>query len=153
MVSRYSAYRRGPDVISPDVIDRILVGACAAVWLVFTGVSVAAAVALMDLGRGFHEMAGNPHTTWVLYAVIVVSALVIVGAIPVLLRARRMAEAEPATRPTGASVRAGDRSDPGIRRNALWPSRHPYSTRMHSRWPPSGPVRRWTGSGCAGQSC
>lgn len=61
MVSRYSAYRRGPDVISPDVIDRILVGACAAVWLVFTGVSVAAAVALMDLGRGFHEMAGNPH--------------------------------------------------------------------------------------------
>lgn len=106
MVSRYSAYRRGPDVISPDVIDRILVGACAAVWLVFTGVSVAAAVALMDLGRGFHEMAGNPHTTWVLYAVIVVSALVIVGAIPVLLRARRMAEAEPATRPTGAS-RAG----------------------------------------------
>ncbi|MCU6550997.1 DUF2561 family protein, partial [Klebsiella pneumoniae] len=88
----YSAYRRGPDVISPDVIDRILVGACAAVWLVFTGVSVAAAVALMDLGRGFHEMAGNPHTTWVLYAVIVVSALVIVGAIPVLLRARRMAE-------------------------------------------------------------
>lgn len=45
MVSRYSAYRRGPDVISPDVIDRILVGACAAVWLVFTGVSVAAAVA------------------------------------------------------------------------------------------------------------
>lgn len=52
MVSRYSAYRRGPDVISPDVIDRILVGACAAVWLVFTGVSVAAAVALMDLGRG-----------------------------------------------------------------------------------------------------
>ncbi|CNW41360.1 Conserved membrane protein of uncharacterised function [Mycobacterium tuberculosis] len=39
MVSRYSAYRRGPDVISPDVIDRILVGACAAVWLVFTGVS------------------------------------------------------------------------------------------------------------------
>ncbi|CFB00662.1 Conserved membrane protein of uncharacterised function [Mycobacterium tuberculosis] len=49
MVSRYSAYRRGPDVISPDVIDRILVGACAAVWLVFTGVSVAAAVALMDL--------------------------------------------------------------------------------------------------------
>ncbi|HCB83464.1 MAG TPA: hypothetical protein DEQ00_19445, partial [Mycobacterium tuberculosis] len=48
--------------------------------------SVAAAVALMDLGRGFHEMAGNPHTTWVLYAVIVVSALVIVGAIPVLLR-------------------------------------------------------------------
>lgn len=107
MVSRYSAYRRGPDVISPDVIDRILVGACAAVWLVFTGVSVAATVALMDLGRGFHEMAGNPHTTWVLYAVIVVSALVIVGAIPVLLRARRMAEAEPATRPTGASVRGG----------------------------------------------
>ncbi|OSC41808.1 DUF2561 family protein [Mycobacterium decipiens] len=105
MVSRYSAYRRGPDSVAPDVIDRILVGACAAVWLVLIGVSVAAAVALVDLGRGFHKMAGSPHTTWVLYAVIVVSALVIAGAIPALLRARRMAEAEPTARPLGASVR------------------------------------------------
>ncbi|MGO9384017.1 MAG: DUF2561 family protein [Mycobacterium sp.] len=96
MVSRYSAYRRGSDTVPPDVIDRILVGACAAIWLVFLGVSVAASVALVDLGRGFHKMAGNSHTTWVLYVVIIVSALIIAGAIPVLLRARRMANGDPA---------------------------------------------------------
>ena len=37
MVSRYSAYRRGSDTIPPDVIDRILLGACAAIWLVVVG--------------------------------------------------------------------------------------------------------------------
>jgi Protein of unknown function (DUF2561) len=96
MVSRYSAYRRGSDTVPPDVIDRILLGACAAIWLLLLGVSVAAAVALADLGRGFHSAAGNAHSTpWVLYAVIVVSALIIAGAVPVLLRARRMAKAEP----------------------------------------------------------
>lgn len=95
MANRYSAYRRGSDV-PPDVIDRILLGACAAVWLVLLGVSVAAAVALADLGRGFHSAAHNAHSTpWVLYAVIVVSALIIAGAIPVLLRARRMSKTEP----------------------------------------------------------
>jgi hypothetical protein len=101
MVSRYSAYRRGAGdgTISPDVIDRILVGACAAIWLVLLGVSVAAAVALADLGRGFHKAASSTHSTsWVLYAVIVVSALIIAGAIPMLLRARRMAQADPAAR-------------------------------------------------------
>lgn len=95
MVSRYSAYRRGSD-IPADVIDRILLGACAAVWLVLLGVSVAAAVALADLGRGIHTAARNTHSTpWVLYAVIVISALIIAGAIPVLLRARRMSKTEP----------------------------------------------------------
>ncbi|OBB97018.1 DUF2561 family protein [Mycobacterium sp. 852002-30065_SCH5024008] len=101
MVSRYSAYRRGlgDDTISPDVIDRILIGACAAIWLVLLGVSVAAAVALADLGRGFHKAASGTHSTsWVLYAVIIVSALIIAGAIPMLLRARRMAQTEPAAR-------------------------------------------------------
>lgn len=100
MVSRYSAYRRGvgDDTISPEVIDRILLGACAAIYLVLLGVSVAAAVALTDLGRGFHKSASSPHTTWVLYAVIIVSALIIAGAIPILLRARRMSQSEPAAR-------------------------------------------------------
>ncbi|KLO32042.1 DUF2561 family protein [Mycobacterium haemophilum] len=109
MVSRYSAYRRGSDTIPPEVIDRILVGVCAAVWLVLIGVSVAAAVALADLGRGFHKMASNPHTTWVLYGVIVVSALIIAGAVPVLLRARRMARVEPPARPAGVQARGGVR--------------------------------------------
>ncbi|OBG58838.1 hypothetical protein A9X03_17475 [Mycobacterium sp. E1715] len=99
MVSRYSAYRRGDDTISPDVIDRILIGACAAIWLVLLGVSVAATVALADLGRGFHKAASNTHSTsWVLYAVIIVSALIIAGAIPMLIRARRMAQTDPAAR-------------------------------------------------------
>ncbi|MGD1171202.1 DUF2561 family protein [Mycobacterium seoulense] len=108
MVSRYSAYRRGfgDDTISPDVVDRILIGACGAVWLVLLGVSVAATVALADLGRGFHKAAGSTHTTsWVLYAVIIVSALIIAGAIPMLLRARRMAQSEPAARGMTAASR------------------------------------------------
>ncbi|MEM6109445.1 DUF2561 family protein [Mycobacterium sp. 050272] len=96
MVSRYSAYRRGPDTVPPDVIDRLLLGTCAAIWLLLLGVSVAAAVALADLGGGLHSAARNSHSTpWVLYTVIIVSALIIAGAIPVLLRARRMTKAEP----------------------------------------------------------
>lgn len=96
MVSRYSAYRRGSDTVPPDVIDRLLLGACAAIWLLLLGVSVAAAVALADLGGGLHTAARNTHSTpWVLYTVIIVSALIIAGAIPVLLRARRMSKAEP----------------------------------------------------------
>ncbi|OBK27577.1 hypothetical protein A5634_22690 [Mycobacterium asiaticum] len=99
MVGRYSAYRRGPDpVVNPELVDRVMMGACAAIWLVLVGVSVAAAVALADLGRGYHKMARTPHTTWVLYAVIVVSALIIAGAIPVLLRARRSTQIEPVVR-------------------------------------------------------
>ncbi len=113
MVSRYSAYRAGSDTVSPDVVDRILVGACAAVWLVLLGVSVAAVVALVDLGRGFHKMGNNQHTTWVLYAVIIVSALIIAGAIPVLVRARRMAQAEPAAQAMTAPARGAVR--PSVR--------------------------------------
>lgn len=95
MGNRYSAYRRGTDAVSPDTVDRILVWVCALIWMLLLGVSVAAAVALVDLGRGFHRAsAGPPQTPWLLYAVIAVSALIIVAAIPVLLRARRMAPAD-----------------------------------------------------------
>ncbi len=118
MVGRYSAYRRGPDpVVNPEIIDRVMIGACAAIWLVLVGVSVAAAVALADLGRGFHKMARTPHTTWVLYAVIIVSALIIAGAIPVLLRARRMTQAEPVVRSRalqGGAIRQAGRSGPRV---------------------------------------
>ncbi|BBY37595.1 hypothetical protein MMAN_17290 [Mycobacterium mantenii] len=116
MVSRYSAYRRGvggDDTIAPEVIDRILIGACAAIYLVLLGVSVAAAVALADLGRGFHKAASSPHTTWVLYAVIIVSALIIAGAIPILLRARRMSQSEPAASAMTAPARGPSR--PSVR--------------------------------------
>ena len=69
--------------------------------------SVAALVALMDLGRGFHEAKGNPHTSSVLYAIIIISALIILAAIPMLLRARRMTQDDgPGPRPAGALTRA-----------------------------------------------
>ncbi|KKC02733.1 hypothetical protein AWC17_02345 [Mycobacterium nebraskense] len=128
MVSRYSAYRRlaGDDTISPDVIDRILIGACAAIWLVLLGVSVAAAVALADLGRGFHKAASSTHTTsWVLYAVIIVSALIIAGAIPMLLRARRMAQTEPAARGMTAPNRPPVRLMSQVPRTAAERARQP----------------------------
>jgi len=135
MVSRYSAYRRGSDTIPPDVIDRILLGACAAIWLVLLGVSVAAAVALADLGRGFRKAAGNPHTTWVLYAVIIVSALIIAGAIPVLLRARRAADAEPVAQVAGrAPVGAGSPT-----------ARSAADRARQQQMQASGPVPEWSG--------
>jgi len=114
MVGRYAAYRRGDDTIPPEVVDRVMVGVCAAVWLIWLGASVVAVVALVDLGRGFHNAvhnavqnsaahnsavhdsaAHNSHTNWVLYSVIIASAVVIAGAIPVLLRARRLSSREP----------------------------------------------------------
>ena len=80
---------------SPETVDRLLVGVCGAIWLVLLAVGVTAIVALVDLGRG-HTLGGDgKHTPWLLYSVIVVSALIILGAIPLLIRARRSALAEP----------------------------------------------------------
>jgi hypothetical protein len=101
----YSQAWRNRGAVSPATADRIMVGLCAAVWLALVGISVAAIVALMDLGRGFHEAAGNPHTSSVLYAIIVISALIILAAIPVLVRARRTTRAEPVARPVRVPVR------------------------------------------------
>jgi hypothetical protein len=83
---------------SPARTDRILVGACAAVWLVLLGISVAAVVALVDLGRGFQPGARESHTG-VLYGIIIVSALIIVASIPVLLHARQTPPRPPVRRP------------------------------------------------------
>jgi hypothetical protein len=143
MVSRYSAYRRGSDTIPPGVIDRILVGACAAVWLVLLGVSVAAAVALVDLGRGFHKMARSSHTSWVLYAVIIVSALIIAGAIPVLLRARRMGLIEPATRAAAGPARGANR--PPVRLMAPAP-RTAADRARQPRMQAAEPAAEWSGA-------
>lgn len=101
MAIRDSTARLRRGAVSPVTADRILLGVCAAVWLLFVGVSVAAVVALVDLGRGF-QRTGSHHTPGVLYAIIIVSALVIAGAIPVLLRARRTAH--PVGRPAGTGV-------------------------------------------------
>jgi hypothetical protein len=85
-----------------DRTDRILLGACAAVWLAALGTGVAATVALVDLGSGHGESTGEPETPWLLYAVIAISAAVIIGAVPLLLRAPRAAleEASPPARAT-----------------------------------------------------
>ncbi|MGV0697282.1 DUF2561 family protein, partial [Mycolicibacter sinensis] len=88
MVGRNIADRFGHPGQSPEVTDRVLLGVCAAIWLALLGMSVAATVALVDLGRGFDQPTESSHTG-LLYIVIGVSALVILAAIPVLLRARQ----------------------------------------------------------------
>jgi hypothetical protein len=79
-----------------DNLDRILLAAWAAIWLGVLGAAVAATVALVDLGRGHPQSSSTSGTPWLLYAVIGVSAVVIVGAIPLLVRARRAALDDPA---------------------------------------------------------
>jgi hypothetical protein len=109
MVDLDSEAWRGRGTMTPTTGDRILVGLCAAVWLALVGTSVAAIVALMDLGRGFHEGAGNPHTSSVLWAIIIVSALIILAAIPMLLRARRTTRDGPVARSAGMPARSASR--------------------------------------------
>jgi hypothetical protein len=92
-----------------DRTDRILLGACAAVWLAALGAGVAATVALVDLGTGHAQSIGESETPWLLYAVIAISAAVIIGAVPLLLRARRAAleESPPPARATPVRAVAG----------------------------------------------
>ena len=99
----------GPDTGEFDRTDRILLGACAAVWLAALGAVVAATVALIDLGTRHGVSTGESETPWLLYAVIAISAAVIIGAVPLLLRARRAAleESPPPARATP------DRAVPG----------------------------------------
>lgn len=116
MADRYAGAWGPWGRVAPVTGDRILVGVCAAVWLALVGMSVAAIVALMDLGRGFHAPKGNPHASSVLYAIIVISALVILAAIPMLLRARRTTRDGPAARSprtpartvSGRAIRSGN---------------------------------------------
>jgi hypothetical protein len=92
--------RAGLDPGEFDRTDRILLGACAAIWLVALGTAVAATVALVDLGTAHQESSDDSGTPWLLYVVIAISAAVIIGAVPLLIRARRdaMADAEPPAR-------------------------------------------------------
>jgi Protein of unknown function (DUF2561) len=106
MMARYSQAWGARGKVTPATADRIVVGSCAAIWLVLVGVSVAALVALMDLGRGFHAAKGNPHTSAVLYAIIIISALIILAAIPMLLRARRITRDGPVARSAARTVSA-----------------------------------------------
>ncbi len=80
---------------SPDQVDRILVAVCVGLWLAALGAGVAAVVALVGLAGG-QSATAESDTPWLLYTVIGVSAAVIIGAIPLLVRARR-ASSEPAS--------------------------------------------------------
>ncbi|KHO19004.1 DUF2561 family protein [Mycolicibacterium setense] len=84
-----------------DTTDRVLLGACAAVWLAALGAGVAAVVALVDLGRSHPQGGESADTPWVLYTVIGLSVVVIAGAVPLLLRARAQADnrQQPGRRP------------------------------------------------------
>lgn len=74
-----------------DQTDRILLAVCAALWLAALGAMVAAIVALVDLANPHATGSDDGDTPWLLYTVIGVSAVVIAGAIPLLIRARRTA--------------------------------------------------------------
>lgn len=99
--------RTGLDTGEFDRTDRILLGACAAAWLAALGAGVAATVALVDLGTGHAQSTSESDTPWLLYAVIAISAAVIIGAVPLLLRARRAALEESPPRATPVRAVAG----------------------------------------------
>jgi len=94
---------------TPEMVDRIMVGVCGAIWLVLLTTTVFAAVALVRLGSGQAGDAAG-QSSWLLYSIIAVSAVVIAGAIPLLIRARHTARIElPAEVPEPpAPVRAVD---------------------------------------------
>lgn len=72
-----------------DQVDRLLIAVCLGLWLAALGAGVAAIVALVGLTGGHSGASATSDTPWLLYTVIGVSAAVIVGAIPLLVRARR----------------------------------------------------------------
>ena len=108
---------------SPETVDRILVGVCGAIWLVLLAATVIATVALVRLGSGQAGEAGG-QSSWLLYSIIAVSAIVIVGAIPLLVRARRTAQPEPQseTPAVEAPVRAADAPTEKLRVFGVYPS-------------------------------
>ncbi|TGD86376.1 DUF2561 family protein [Mycolicibacterium sp. CH28] len=99
------------DSRSPETVDRLLVGVCGAIWLVLLAVSVIAVVALVDMSRGHTAGADGTKTPWLLYSIIIVSALIIVGAIPLLIRARRtaLADSRAAAAPAKAPAEPAER--------------------------------------------
>ncbi len=64
---------------SPESVDRMLIGLCAVIWLAFVGMLVGAIVVIAGMG----EDSGSSGSSWGIY--------VIVGAVPLLLRARNTA--------------------------------------------------------------
>ena len=119
-----------------DQTDRILAAVCAGLWLTALGAGVAAVVALVDLGSDHTVTASDSDTPWLLYAVIAISAAVIAGAVPLLIRARRSSVggtqrsaapgATPARAgfgdPVAATTRLSTVGSPAIRRSAAPPA-------------------------------
>lgn len=90
----------------PETTDRLLAGACGAIWLVCLVVGVIATVALVNLGSG--RGGSGEQSSWLLYTIIGVSGVTIAAAIPLLMRARREALAprpEPAGPPPAPVVK------------------------------------------------
>ncbi|MUM18612.1 DUF2561 family protein [Mycobacterium sp. CBMA271] len=81
---------------SPESVDRMLVGLCALIWLAFVGMLVGAIVVMTGMGQGSAGPSdGSARSSWGIYIVIGVSLAVIVGAVPLLLRARKTATQRP----------------------------------------------------------
>ncbi|SLJ16519.1 DUF2561 family protein [Mycobacteroides abscessus] len=95
---------------SPESVDRMLIGFCAVIWLAFVGMLVGAIVVIAGMG----EDSGSSGSSWGIYIVIGVSLAVIVGAVPLLLRARKSAAqrtargaSKTAPKPKGANSSGG----------------------------------------------
>ena len=99
------------DTRTPEATDRILLGVCAGIWGVWLIVSAVAAVALINLGRGHQSAEGSP---WLLYTVIAISAIVVIGAIPLLLKARRAAGETREPAPAATTESSVTQSSPSL---------------------------------------
>lgn len=129
-------------------LNRILLGVCAAVWLIALGAAVAATVALTELGRSRPAVSSDGDTPWLLYTVIGVSAVVIIGAVPLLLRARQTAQAEP--EPVVVPAK-GPRRQTNPRRRSCVSLR--WCNRCRAGWIRGYRRRRSTGCGCSARWC
>jgi hypothetical protein len=129
--------RLGPMSDGAENIDRILLAACAAIWLAALGSAVAATVALVDLARSDPEASNTTSsgTPWLLYTVIGVSALVIVAAIPLLVRARRASLDDPKA-DRDAAVRP-----PAGRPQTTSRAAEPQTQKLRSHQPGADPIR------------
>lgn len=105
---------------SPESIDRMLIGLCALIWLAFVGMLVGAIVVMTGMGEGSGSSDGSARSSWGIYIVIGVSLAVIIGAVPLLLRARKTAArrtpraaSKVVPKPKGAKASGGDSAPSG----------------------------------------
>jgi uncharacterized membrane protein len=128
-----TAGRARSNLEAPNQTDRILLGVCVALWLAALAAAVAAVVALVDLARPHSATVGSSPTPWLLYSVIGVSAVVIIGAIPLLIRARQGA--------LDGGHRRPEASAPGATQNVFGP---PLGTEGRQRGFGTPAIRRPT---------